>query len=181
MLAGEVMTLVMFARAAASLSAVVLAACDPGYTIVGDVVIADSASLGKPLVVQVFEEGRVDPDGLPVPLDGRTVRVALAAIADASTSTFTWGNIGCTEATFVLAWVDVDGSSQLGALLGTRSFTDVDEHNLPHDDPDLATLRTARPAPGDQVAVSSQLRFAHAGSSCDPGSAEITLRLAAFL
>jgi hypothetical protein len=148
---------------AARAALLVLAACGgcdcfaPAWVVEGEVLVP---APGPPLVVQVI-------------VDDGPARVALATLAREPRYELRWRQFGEGRRATVTAWVDLDGSSMLEALLARRSFTDVDELETP-DDPDLVVLRAARPSTGDPIAI-AELELATRESRCDSGSATIVL------
>ncbi|MBL8744213.1 MAG: hypothetical protein JNK04_24065 [Myxococcales bacterium] len=150
----------------------VVSGCDPGWGIAGTVSISDESLAGHTLVVVVFPEAELDDAGLPVSVGIAGPGMGLATRAAVGETAFRFGKIGCNDAAYVLAWVDVDESEGLDALVAEKDFDGGEEQTEDH-----ARIREARPGPGDVFVVDGPYAFSHDGALCDPDHADVALLL----
>ena len=150
----------------------VLSGCDPGWGIDGKVSIGDEALAGHTLVVVVFPEAELDDAGVPVAFGIAGAGMGLATHAAVGDTEFRFGKIGCDEAAYVLAWVDVDESEGLDELVAKKDYDGAEEQTEDH-----ARIREARPGPGDVFTIAGPFSFPHDGMLCDPDHEEVELSL----
>lgn len=150
----------------------VLSGCDPGWGIDGKVSMSDETLAGHTLVVVVFPEAELDDAGLPVAVGIAGPGMGLATRAAVGETEYRFGKIGCNDAAYVLAWVDVDESEGLDELVAEKDYDGWEEQTEEH-----ARIRDARPGPGDVFTVSGPFSFSHDGVSCDPDHEDVDLSL----
>ncbi len=146
--------------------------CDPGWGVDGTVTISDETLAGHTLVVVVFPEAELGDDGVPVAVGIAGPGMGLATRASVGETAFRFGKIGCDDAAYVLAWVDVDESEGLDELVAEKDYDGGEEQTEAH-----ARIREARPGPGDVFVVDGPHAFSHDGVTCDPDHADVALSL----
>jgi hypothetical protein len=153
-----------------SFALVLLAACDPLYTLNATVEIPDAAA-GKSMIVVEYDGATWDGVHLPVLEASGNKVVMIAKPADAISVETSSGGLGCPSDVYVAAWIDLTGKSGLDAVVAGQTWT--------YDSNDYAVLQHLEqlaPAPGDLLGVSGPLQFgSHAGCKTYKLATTVTL------